>query len=92
MRDEQRRTGAHHEIDRALCEYERERWPKNAAQIRWSHWLSRFYAWDGAIGEGMHTAIFRFGATPLGQRVQRVIWSSLATRTPVATPSVWSPL
>jgi len=90
MRDEERRPCAFHDIDRALCEYERERWPKNAAQIRWSHWLSRFYAWDGAIGDGMHTAIFRFGATPLGQRVQRAIWSSLATRTPVAAPSVWS--
>ncbi len=65
---------------RALSDYERERWPKNDAQIRWSHWLSRCYALEGAWAEGLTTAVFRFGASRPGQAIQRLIWSRLATR------------
>lgn len=79
-------------LDRALADYERERWPKNDAQIRWSHWLSRGYALDGAWAERLTTAVFRFAASPPGAAVQRLIWSRLATRAtsseaPLPTPS-----
>jgi 2-polyprenyl-6-methoxyphenol hydroxylase-like FAD-dependent oxidoreductase len=67
-------------VERALSDYERERWPKNDAQIRWSHWLSRCYALEGAWAEGLTTAVFRFGASRPGQAIQRLIWSRLATR------------
>ena len=79
-----------HDLDRAIVDYQRERWPRNEAQIRWSHWLSRFYAWDGALGDRVHTQLFRFGASPLGQLVQRRIWSRLATRKAAPSAPTWS--
>lgn len=67
-------------IDRALSGYQRERWPKNDAQIRWSHWMSRFYALPGPVGDAVHHHLFRLGASALGQRVQRRLWERMATR------------
>ena len=68
------------QLDLAVRTYERERWPKNDAQIRWSHWLSRLYALPGLPGELLHRSALRLGGSPLGQRVQDFIWSRLATR------------
>lgn len=67
-------------LDRALCDYERERWPKNDAQIRWSHWLSRLYALEGRFADRLLTTAFRFGDSALGRAIQGRIWSRLATR------------
>jgi 2-polyprenyl-6-methoxyphenol hydroxylase-like FAD-dependent oxidoreductase len=67
-------------IDAALLSYERERWPKNDAQIRWSHWMSRFYALSGPLGEELQRRVFRVGASPLGQRIQRFLWTRMAHR------------
>ena len=80
----------HADLDRALGDYQRERWPRNDAQIRWSHWLSRFYAWPGAIGDRLHTGIFRFGGSSLGRLVQRRIWSRVATRPDLTQAAAWS--
>lgn len=68
------------EIDAALAAYERERWPRNAAQIRWSHWLSRLYAARGRAAERARTAVFRLADSPPGRRLQGWIWSRLAAR------------
>jgi 2-polyprenyl-6-methoxyphenol hydroxylase-like FAD-dependent oxidoreductase len=62
-----------------LC-YQGERFPKNQAQIRWSHWLSRFYALHGELGDRLRHQVFRLGGTRLGQRIQHRIWAQLATR------------
>lgn len=77
------------DLDRALVAYQRERWPQNDAQIGWSHWLSRFYAWEGPLADRVHTQIFRLGASSLGQHIQRLIWSRLATRAPLPTTPAW---
>jgi len=74
-------------LDRALCDYECERWPKNEAQIRWSHWLSRLYALEGPLADRLLTTAFRFGDSPLGRAIQGRIWSRLATRpAPTGSP------
>lgn len=74
-------------LDRALCDYERERWPKNEAQIRWSHWLSRLYALEGPLADRLLTTAFRFGDSKLGRAIQGRIWSRLATRpAPAGSP------
>ena len=67
-------------IDRALAAYEDERRPKNAALIRWSHWMSRFYAMPGLRGDWLRRQVFRFGGSFLGQFVQKAIWSRVASR------------
>lgn len=75
----------------ALAAYQADRHAKNQAQIRWSHWLSRFYALSGPVGDALHSSLFRLGATGLGQRLQRHIWSRMATRDPPADPSTAFP-
>ena len=71
----------------ASCDYERERWPKNEAQIRWSHWLSRLYALEGPLADRLLTTAFRFGDSKLGRAIQGRIWSHLATRpAPAGSP------
>jgi 2-polyprenyl-6-methoxyphenol hydroxylase-like FAD-dependent oxidoreductase len=68
------------QLDLALRAYERERWPKNDAQIRWSHWLSRLYALPGPLGDGLHRGALRLGRSRPGQLLQDFIWSRMATR------------
>jgi 2-polyprenyl-6-methoxyphenol hydroxylase-like FAD-dependent oxidoreductase len=67
-------------LDGPLLAYERERRPANAALIRWSHWMSRFYALPGALGDWLRRGVFAFGASPLGRLIQRGIWSRVAAR------------
>jgi 2-polyprenyl-6-methoxyphenol hydroxylase-like FAD-dependent oxidoreductase len=67
-------------LDRALATYERERHPRNEAAIRWSHWMSRGYAFEGRVASALRRQVFALGATPLGQHVQRRVWSRMATR------------
>lgn len=69
-----------HALDEALRAYESERWPRNQAQIRWSHWLSRFYALGDRTGDVLHRAVFGLGGSALGQAVQRAVWARVATR------------
>lgn len=79
-------------LDRSLREYERERWPRNDAQIRWSHWMSRFYAMSGPVGDTLHRRIFALGASPLGQLIQRQLWRRMATRPMSKSPTLPSVL
>jgi 2-polyprenyl-6-methoxyphenol hydroxylase-like FAD-dependent oxidoreductase len=71
-------------LDASLEAYERERHPRNEASIRWSHWMSCFYAWGGPVGHAVRKRTFAIGATPFGQAVQRRVWTSMATRSPDA--------
>jgi 2-polyprenyl-6-methoxyphenol hydroxylase-like FAD-dependent oxidoreductase len=67
-------------LDDALRAYESERWPRNRAQIRWSHWLSRFYALGDRTGDALHRVVFGLGGSALGQAIQRAVWARVATR------------
>ena len=67
-------------LDERLLGYQRDRWPKNESQIRWSHWLSRFYALPGSTGHAIHHHVFRIGSSPLGRLIQNQIWLRMATR------------
>jgi 2-polyprenyl-6-methoxyphenol hydroxylase-like FAD-dependent oxidoreductase len=67
-------------LDRPLRAYQRERRPRNAALIRWSHWMSRFYALDGALGDWLRRRVFGLGGSAFGQFVQRRIWSRVGAR------------
>lgn len=68
------------DIDLALRAYQNERWPRNAAQIRWSHWLSRLYAARGPAADRARAAVFRLADSGPGRRLQGFIWSRLARR------------
>ncbi|NOT54295.1 MAG: FAD-dependent monooxygenase [Deltaproteobacteria bacterium] len=61
-----------------LRAYEQERWPRNASQIRWSHWMSQFYAFGGSWGDLLRQWVFRFGASAMGRRVQQYLWTRMA--------------
>jgi len=67
-------------LDLHLHRYERERRPKAEALIRWSHWMSRFYAMGGPLGEGIKRQLFSFAGSPPGRLLHRTIWSRVATR------------
>ena len=69
------------DLDPALRAYQRERRPLNAAMIRWSHWMSRFYALDGHGSDWLRRRVFALGNSLLGQWLQRVIWSRVGSRT-----------
>ncbi len=73
------------ELDRALAAYDRERRPGNAALIRWSHWMSRFYALPGDGGDWVRRQVFGLGGSSLGRALQRAIWSRVAARPGGAT-------
>ena len=72
--------GSERALDDALRAYQAERWPRNQAQIRWSHWLSRFYALAGGPGDTLRRLVFGLGGSALGQSIQRVVWARVATR------------
>lgn len=78
-------AGGEHALAGALARYEAERRPRNQAQIRWSHWLSRFYALGGASGDAARRVVFGAGGTPIGQAIQRAVWARVATRTGTGT-------
>ena len=72
--------GDERRVEACLAAYERERRPANEALIRWSHWMSRAYSFDGEVAHGLRRRVLGLGATPFGQLVQRGIWSRVATR------------
>jgi 2-polyprenyl-6-methoxyphenol hydroxylase-like FAD-dependent oxidoreductase len=61
--------------DVGLLAYARERRPRNGAQVRWSHWLSRLYALDAVA---LQRRVFAFGGSPVGQAIQQRLWRRLA--------------
>ena len=63
-----------------LRAYERERWPSNAALIRWSHWMSLFYALGGTAGDWFRRRLFALGGSAVGRRIHEYLWSRMATR------------
>jgi monooxygenase len=67
-------------LDPHLDRYERERRPKTEALIRWSHWMSRFYAMGGPIGERLKRQLFSFAGSPPGRLLHQSIWSRVAMR------------
>jgi 2-polyprenyl-6-methoxyphenol hydroxylase-like FAD-dependent oxidoreductase len=67
-------------LDAALRAYERERRPANAALIRWSHWMSLFYALGGLPGDWLRRRVFALGGSAPGRCLQRLIWSRVASR------------
>jgi 2-polyprenyl-6-methoxyphenol hydroxylase-like FAD-dependent oxidoreductase len=67
-------------LDRALLAYEAERRPRNRALIRWSHWLSRFYALGEPIGDPLRRAVFSVGGLSIGRHIHQLLWSRMATR------------
>jgi 2-polyprenyl-6-methoxyphenol hydroxylase-like FAD-dependent oxidoreductase len=66
------------DLNRALLAYQAERRPKNAAQLRWSHWLSLAYASGGPLADELRRRVCRFGGSPLGQRIRQQLWTRLA--------------
>jgi 2-polyprenyl-6-methoxyphenol hydroxylase-like FAD-dependent oxidoreductase len=67
-------------LDPRLAAYERERMPRNAASVRWSHWMSRVYALGPPFGDALVRSVFAFGGSRLGARLQRRVWSRVAER------------
>jgi 2-polyprenyl-6-methoxyphenol hydroxylase-like FAD-dependent oxidoreductase len=67
-------------LDRHLRAYEHERRPANAALIRWSHVMARFYALGGTLGDWLRRGLFTLGGTALGRFLQRLVWSRVAAR------------
>lgn len=67
-------------LDPYLRDYERERHPRSEALIRWSHWMSRFYAMGGPVGDALKRGLFTFAGSPPGRLLHRSIWSRVATR------------
>jgi len=65
-------------LDRALLAYQAERRPRNAAMIRWSHWISRVYARQGRSGQTLRKLIFGFAGSTYGRRLHTTVWSRLA--------------
>jgi 2-octaprenylphenol hydroxylase len=68
------------DLGRALLAYQAERRPCNAAQLRWSHWLSLAYAGGGGLGDELRRRLCRFGGTELGKRLHQQLWTQVATR------------
>jgi 2-polyprenyl-6-methoxyphenol hydroxylase-like FAD-dependent oxidoreductase len=67
-------------LDRALAGYERERRPANASLLRWSHFMGRFFALRGGVGDRLRATVFAFGQSQAGQWIQRRVWGRVATR------------
>jgi len=67
-------------LDAALLAYERERRPINAGLLRWSHFMGRFFAMNGAVGTEIRARVFALGGNRVGQWIQRRVWSRVATR------------
>jgi 2-octaprenyl-6-methoxyphenol hydroxylase len=67
-------------LQAALAAYERERHPRNETLIRWSHWLSRGYAFDSRLAAALRRRLFGLGATAFGRRLQRHLWGRMAAR------------
>jgi 2-polyprenyl-6-methoxyphenol hydroxylase-like FAD-dependent oxidoreductase len=74
-------------VDAALAAYERERRPINEGLLGWSHFMGRFFAMRGMIGTEVRARVFAFGGNPVGQWIQRRVWSRVATRPVAATPA-----
>jgi 2-polyprenyl-6-methoxyphenol hydroxylase-like FAD-dependent oxidoreductase len=68
------------DLDERLAAYERERRPQNAALVRWSHWMGRFFSAGGGLADGLRRNVFAFGQTAMGQYIQRSVWGRVATR------------
>jgi 2-polyprenyl-6-methoxyphenol hydroxylase-like FAD-dependent oxidoreductase len=71
-------------LDAALAAYQRERQPANESLLRWSDFMGRFFAMRGVVGSELRARVFALGGHPVGQWIQRRVWSRVATR-PVAT-------
>jgi 2-polyprenyl-6-methoxyphenol hydroxylase-like FAD-dependent oxidoreductase len=69
-------------LDAALAAYQAERRPANASLLRWSHFMGRFFAMRGGLGDGLRAGVFAFGQTAAGQWIQRQVWGRVATRSP----------
>jgi len=67
-------------LDAPLAAYERERMAHNASSLRWSHWMSRFYALGPPLGDAVVRNVFALGGSRIGSHVQRRIWSQVAVR------------
>jgi len=67
-------------LDAPLAAYEQERMARNATSLRWSHWMSRFYALGPPFGDAFVRNLFAFGGSRLGLHLQRRIWSQVAVR------------
>jgi 2-polyprenyl-6-methoxyphenol hydroxylase-like FAD-dependent oxidoreductase len=67
-------------LDGALAAYEAERRPANAALVRWSHFMGRFFSMGGGFADGVRRNVFAFGRTAMGQAIQRTVWGRVATR------------
>jgi 2-polyprenyl-6-methoxyphenol hydroxylase-like FAD-dependent oxidoreductase len=67
-------------LDSRLAAYERERMSRNAKALRWSHWMSRFYALGPPFGDALVRSAFAFGGSRVGSHLQRRIWSQVAVR------------
>lgn len=79
-------------LDAALRAYERERRPINAGLLRWSHVMGRFFALPGTLGDQLRWRVFALGRNPLGQWIQRRVWSRVATRAATTPTSPRLPL
>lgn len=73
-------------LDGPLAAYEEERRAANASRLRWSHWMSRFYALSGDAGDAIHRGLFSLGGSAFGRAVLDRIWSRVASHE--ATPAV----
>lgn len=67
-------------LDASLSRYEIERRPRAEALLRWSHWMSRFYAMGGPLGDTLKRQLFTFAGSKPGRMLHRAIWSRVAAR------------
>jgi 2-polyprenyl-6-methoxyphenol hydroxylase-like FAD-dependent oxidoreductase len=74
-------------LDAALAAYQRERQPANESLLRWSDFMGRFFAMNSAIGTELRARVFALGGHPVGQWIQRRVWSRVATRPVGVSPS-----
>jgi 2-octaprenyl-3-methyl-6-methoxy-1,4-benzoquinol hydroxylase len=67
-------------LDSGLAAYERERMLRNAKALRWSHWMSRFYALGPPFGDALVRSMFAFGGSRAGALLRRRVWSNVAVK------------
>jgi len=67
-------------LDSRLAAYEHERMSRNAKALRWSHWMSRFYALGPPFGDAFVRSAFAFSGSRLGGLLRKRVWSQVAVR------------
>jgi 2-polyprenyl-6-methoxyphenol hydroxylase-like FAD-dependent oxidoreductase len=68
------------ELEDGLRAYESQQRPRNAALLRWSHFLGMGFGLPGPAADLVRRRFFALCGTRAGQWVQRRVWSRMGTR------------